>query len=116
MEPELVGLRVQLVPGRAVELRARPRDRIGRLKAELEALEGIPAGEQRFIFAAKTLDDERTVQDYGLHLYRRPVYVVRESGKASKLSRRDRARSCCFSRSAGGRARSAYVSLTLEAA
>mmetsp|Transcript_32679 Transcript_32679/g.93764 ORF Transcript_32679/g.93764 Transcript_32679/m.93764 type:complete len:122 (+) Transcript_32679:100-465(+) len=63
--------------GGPVALELSGRETIAHVKALLEYRLGIPRDEQKLIFAAKPLEDERTILDYGLDRFHRPVYLVR---------------------------------------
>jgi len=80
-----VRLCVKIVGAKAakstLELSVRAGDRIDAVKAKIEASSGIPAGEQRLIFAARQLEGQRTVQEYSLHEFVRPLYLVRDTSK-----------------------------------
>eukprot|EP00418_Pyrodinium_bahamense_P015067 CAMPEP_0179104970 /NCGR_PEP_ID=MMETSP0796-20121207/48727_1 /TAXON_ID=73915 /ORGANISM="Pyrodinium bahamense, Strain pbaha01" /LENGTH=165 /DNA_ID=CAMNT_0020802943 /DNA_START=88 /DNA_END=585 /DNA_ORIENTATION=- len=73
---------VKVPSGRTLTLEVEESSMIGHVKAMIEKLEGIPAGQQRLIFAAKELDDARTVSDYDLHSLLRPLYLVKRQGQA----------------------------------
>jgi ubiquitin C len=57
---------VKTLNGNSVVLDVEPADTIETLKTKLQAKEGIPAAQQRLIFSGKQLNDDRTVEDYGI--------------------------------------------------
>ena len=52
--------------GKTTTLNVDPSDTVRSLKEKLFDKEGIPAQEQRLIFAGKNLEDERTISDYNI--------------------------------------------------
>mmetsp|Transcript_107966 Transcript_107966/g.322879 ORF Transcript_107966/g.322879 Transcript_107966/m.322879 type:complete len:89 (-) Transcript_107966:18-284(-) len=74
-------LSVKVVSGEMILLDVELSDTIRRVKEKLHRSQGIPPAQQRLIFAAKQLEDERTVADYRLESFPRPVYLVRTAPK-----------------------------------
>ena len=57
---------VKTLTGKTAALTVEPADTIEAVKAKLQAIEGIPAGDQRLIYAGKQLMDDKTLQDYNV--------------------------------------------------
>jgi len=69
---------VKIVAGKTITLDVDLHETIDMVKARIQQKEGIPAREQRLIFAAKQLEGSRTIADYQLHSLFRPLYLVKQ--------------------------------------
>merc|ERR1711907_361190 len=58
---------VKTLTGTNTTLQANPTDSIQSIKAKIQDVEGIPADEQRVIFAGHELQDGATLGNYGIH-------------------------------------------------
>ena len=82
---------IRTLSGRTLHLDVEPSDTIREVKEKLEDRTGIPVDAQRLIFAGRSLEDERTLADYGisrestLHMVQR----LRRSDSASDYSQQN---------------------------
>jgi len=64
---ELTPLTVKTLTGKVLKVQIRLFETVGKLKSNLQALEGIPPDQMRLISAGKALDDdEKTLDDFGV--------------------------------------------------
>ena len=57
---------VKTLTGKTITLEVEGTDSIESLKQKVQDKEGVPISQQRLIFAGKQLEDERTINDYGI--------------------------------------------------
>lgn len=57
---------VKTLAGKTITVSAAPSDSIKFVKQQVQAKEGIPADQQRLIYAAKRLEDDRALADYSV--------------------------------------------------
>lgn len=57
---------IKTLAGKSMNLETEPTDTIRSIKEKILAKEGLPAEQQRLVFAGKSLEDDRTVSDYNI--------------------------------------------------
>ncbi|XP_072020610.1 uncharacterized protein [Amphiura filiformis] len=79
-EPSRMEIFIKTMTGKTLTLRVSHTATIGRVKRELEALDGKPVEDQRLIFAGKQLEDGRTLADYNIQKESTLHMVIRLRG------------------------------------
>lgn len=62
----MVEIRIRSLTGRVIPVEVGLEQRVGELKEIVEVKEGIPPPQQRFLFAGRQLEDDKTLAECGV--------------------------------------------------
>merc|ERR1719238_1555653 len=78
---------VKTLTGKTITLDVAPSDSVGDVKAKIHDTEGIPTHKQRLLFAAKQLEDDRTLSEYNISPWNSTLHLTVRLDAESRVPR-----------------------------